>query len=304
MSYQCYGLRISSELALPELGMEVPQLGGQADLSITLSPVPADGMPGAHHRDPFLQVADQTLWLNVPDVARFLIHQGREIRVDALPEHHPLELRAYLLGSALGAALIQRGFLVLHGNAISLPDGVLVCVGESGAGKSTLATAFVQAGYGILADDVLPVDSSGLGYPGFPRLKLWQDAADGLGIDTSGLQRVSPAFEKFSLPLNGSAFDGKPGPVKWVFVLEPEDRESLVLEEIRGMAALHPLHQHTYRVHFLETPHLQSAHLQQCANLAGQIRLVRLRRPRHGFPAPSLMAAILQWIAQHGGPQI
>ena len=51
-------------------------------------------------------------------------------------------------------------------------------VGDSGAGKSTLASAFLNRGYQLLSDDVIPVSLSQnhipMVTPSYPQQKLWQ----------------------------------------------------------------------------------------------------------------------------------
>jgi hypothetical protein len=94
----------------------------------------------------------------------------------------------------------------------------MVYVGYSGAGKSTLAAGFMQRGYAVLADDVVPVDSLCRALPGFPRIKIWQDVADKLAINTADLRRIRPNTEKFNYPL-GQLFTDQPLPIRWVYLL-------------------------------------------------------------------------------------
>ena len=156
MRFSAYDLSIDSELAMPEL---LPgRHTGVPDVHIRLGSVTVDGLPQGKQLGPFLWVAAETLWLEIPHIARFLISQGNEIIIDPEPGIDEDSVRVFLLGPVIGALLFQRGYLVLHGNAIRIGDQCLVCVGHSGVGKSTLAAGFMQRGYDILADDVVPVD--------------------------------------------------------------------------------------------------------------------------------------------------
>ena len=161
---------------------------------------PGTDFPGGRQLGPYLWTTNDQLWLHVPEVARYLVSRGESVVVD--PDGDPDEdsLRVFLLGSALGALLFQRGYLVLHGNAVRVRDQCLICVGPSGAGKSTLAAEFMRRGHEVLADDVVPVAADCRILPGFPRIKLWQDAADRLAIETAGLRRIRPQLEKYQLP--------------------------------------------------------------------------------------------------------
>ena len=172
--YTCYGLTIQSQLPLPELlhaVSSVPEIA-PAEVDIRIGPVAPEGLPGGTRLGPFLWVTVSSLWLQVPKVARFLVSEGREIVIDPEPGIDADSLRVFLLGSALGALLFQRGLLVLHGNAIRIGEQCMVCVGHSGAGKSTLAAGFLRRGHEILADDVVPVATDCRALPGFPRFSI------------------------------------------------------------------------------------------------------------------------------------
>lgn len=297
--YRCYSLLLSSEIALPEL-LPATDDGHQTDVDvrICLGAVPSGGLLEGQQLGPYLWVTTQQLWLHVPGVARFLVSQGREIRIDPESGVDEDSLRVFLLGSALGALLFQRGFLVLHGNAIRIGDSCLICVGHSGAGKSTLAAAFLQRGYGVLADDVVPIDRHCHALSGFPRIKLWQDTANQLGIDTQGLRRIRPDMEKFNYPVPQQFVDHSL-PVKWVYILGSHHLSGTLFEPIQGMARFNPLRNNTYRVRYLDGMALKAEHLKLCGQLAGRIRLARVTRPEQGFGVNALVDRLLADAAEY-----
>ncbi|MGZ8915411.1 MAG: hypothetical protein ACXW1Z_20175 [Methylobacter sp.] len=296
MRYTAYNLNIKSELVLPEL---LPSLKSvPPDVQIRIAPVPEDGLADAKQLGPFLWATTSALWLKVPHIARFLVTSGKEIAIDPEPGIDEDSIRVFLLGSALGALLFQRGYLVLHGNAIRIGDQCMVCVGHSGAGKSTLAAGFMRRGYDILADDVVPVDANCRALPGFPRIKLWQDVADKLQIDTADLRRIRPNTEKFNYPVVHPAAD-TPLPIRWIYILGSDHVEDMKIEPIQGLYRFQPLHDNTYRVRFLDGMALKSEHLQLCGKLAGRIHLARITRPRHGFSLDQMIDRILADIAKN-----
>ena len=205
-------------------------------------------------------------------------------------------VRLYLLGSGLGALLFQRKLLVIHGNALRVGDGCAICVGHSGAGKSTLAGTFFKRGFQLLADDVVPIDPAGNALSGFPRIKLWQDAADRLGISTAGLRRIRPDMEKFDVPL-GDAWHPEPLPVRWLYVLRKSPHPGIHLEPIEGLARLTPLKANTYRPQYMKAMELQQQHLKAIARLARRIRLVRVWRCEDQCGPDQVADAILADIA-------
>lgn len=290
MKYRCYGLTFASDFALPELAAAAPNT--VTDVTIRHAPVPRDGLADGHQIGPYLWTSDRALWLHVPGVARFLVQDGREITIDAEDGGDDDSQRVFLLGSAFGALLSQREYLVLHGNAVRVGDACLVCVGPSGAGKSTLAAAFMQRGHELIADDVVPVDAAGRALPGFARVKLWQDAAERLGIATEGLHRVRPGMAKFSLPSPGRATE-QPWPVRWIYILNTHPADDVQLSPLQGHERFRPLLNNTYRLRFLDGAALKSRHLQQCGQLATLTRVAMVHRPQAGFDVDGLVDRLL-----------
>ncbi len=284
-----YGLTAESDWHLPEC-LPADQ-GAEPDIRIIKGLAPENGIDSESNNS-WEQSIDGEFWLNVEEVARYWIRNGREIIIEPYADADDASIRVFLLGSAIGALLFQRGLLLIHGNAIEVNGACAICVGDSGAGKSTLAAAFLQHGHRLLADDVVPVSENGLATPGFPRIKLWGDAARQLGIETDGLRRIMPDMDKYNVPL-GERYCDTPLPVKWVYLLEPSENEDFRLEPFVGMARFEPLHENTYRVHFLEAMALKPQHLQQVAKLAGKIHMAKIQRPQSGFRINELVRFIL-----------
>lgn len=270
--YTGYGLLVDSALPLPELGVAEP---APADVVIRTGPVPAPG-PGATLLPLGLWLEGDRIGVDVPDVGRFAAEGGRRITVDALPGTPPDVVRLFLLGTAFGALLLQRGHLVLHGNAFRVGDACAVVLGRSGAGKSTLAAEMHRRGHDVLSDDVVPIDAEGRALPGWPRIKLWQDALDRLGRDSSDLRRIRAEHAKFHVPLDRA--DLGPLPVRWLYALDRYDGP-LRITPVTGAAVFTTLHEHSYRNELLVGAHRRT-HLARSAALAATTRLARVDRPR------------------------
>ncbi|TWG93928.1 hypothetical protein L615_000600000410 [Nocardioides sp. J9] len=268
-----YGLLVDSDLPLPELA-PAPSTG-TPDVVIRTGSVPPPGAD-ASLLPLGLWLDGERIGLDVPDVGRFAVDRGTAITVDALPGTAPDVVRLFLLGTAFGALMLQRGHLVLHGNAFRVGDACAVVLGHSGAGKSTLAAEMHRRGFDVLSDDVVPVDAQGRALPGWPRIKLWQDALDRLGRDSAGLRRVRAEHAKFHVPLDRPALE--PLPVRWLYALDRHDGP-LRLTPVTGAAVFTTLHEHSYRNELLVGPHRRT-HLARSAVLAASARLARLDRPR------------------------
>lgn len=296
--YSTYGLTFDSDIALPEL-RPAPDAEGAPDVRIVLGPVAPGGLDEGTRLGPFMWASDRAFWLQVPGVARFLVEDGRRITLEPAPGIDEDSVRVFLLGSAMGALMFQRGLLVMHGNAVRIGERCLLCVGQSGAGKSTLAASFMRRGYDVLADDVVPVDAEGRAVPGFPRIKLWQDAATQLGFDTAPLRRIRPGMEKFNLPIAERHSD-RPLPIRWVYLLNRDSEDGIHMEPVRGMKRFPVMRRNTYRVRYLDGMALRAEHLKLCARLSSQIHLSQLHWDRKGADPDAMIDAILRDIEDNG----
>jgi hypothetical protein len=147
--YTAFGLCFATEFPCPELSPG----GGTPDVLIRYGVVPVT-LRAAKQTGIGYQAATGQLLLNIDGVARFLIQDGKEIIVERAAEGDDDSLRLFLLSSALGALLQQRGILTLHSSAIEVEGGCVGFLGSSGVGKSTLAAALLQRGYRLLTDDI------------------------------------------------------------------------------------------------------------------------------------------------------
>lgn len=289
--YLAYGLVIDSEVDLPELRKLAMGDRSAADVVIRVAPTSRDAVIDGADYGPFYRMSPGHIWFDVPDVAEFIVRDGNEIIVNPRVGVDDGGIRLFLLGSAFGAILSQREFLTLHGNAIRIGDHCMVCVGDSGAGKSTLAAGFMRRGFDILADDVVPIDSACRAIPGFPRIKLWGDAAEKLGIATHGLSRIRPEMEKYNVPLSSQS--GEPALVRWIYVLTKGSGPGMELEPVRGAAKYKVLHDYTYRMEFILGMNRQVNHLRSCGELSHRIRVARLIRPERGFDLDGLIDCLI-----------
>ena len=79
----------------------------------------ADGVGGATASGPTWEMAGEIFLLRVPRLARFRITAGRDIDVETEPGVSDHEVAGFVLGTAFGILLHQRGALVLHGAAVA-----------------------------------------------------------------------------------------------------------------------------------------------------------------------------------------
>ncbi|MCX5944363.1 MAG: hypothetical protein NTZ53_03445 [Cyanobacteria bacterium] len=203
----------STSLGRPGLGFQAGGLRRQPVIDVVeADPAHWPPLPPGAHDTAFVTMGLAELRLNVEGIGQFRVWGGHTIAWSRChPQVGDQDLRTFLLSSAVGALLIQRGLLVLHGNALVKDGKAIVCLGHSGAGKSTLAYALMRQGWQLLADDLVAITSDGRVLPGIPRIKLWEDAAVAFGLVPSQLQPVRQGLRKYLI--SGSAIDLAPQPV-------------------------------------------------------------------------------------------
>jgi hypothetical protein len=279
LSYAAFGLRIASDIPLPELAPS-PSDAAEPDLHIRIGSIPIPATSGQAICAGVTSF-DQDLLLDF-EPARYFITGGCDILVEPKSSTLSRDLRGYLLGSALGAALHQRKLLPLHANAVVGPSGAVAFAGPSGAGKSTLAAHLFDAGYRVLSDDVSVVTLAGQGatiQPGVARIKLWADALHALGRTERDLERIWDGEEKYSLPLPPGAFE--PATLRRVVLLSPErDASDLRLERLSGARAVSALVENIYRWEFASALGSASALFAQALDLTRLCDVFELSMPK------------------------
>jgi hypothetical protein len=273
--YFLFGLRIRSEIELPEL--TASDGVAQPDVWVRLGQIPIDARPAG------LSVEDATLLLTITDVGRYSIAGGSEIIVEPRNGVEPRNVRVFLLGSAFGALLHQRGLLPLHANAVEIDGKAVAFMGPSGAGKSTLAAWFHDRGHLVLADDVCVVrfndDGQPLAMPGIPRLRLWIDAIERAGRDPAGLERSylddAQSFDKFNLPIDRSPGD-EPVALAAVYLLDRGSAFSI--DELNGIDAVEAVFENTYRGGWVSEIGSHRDHWESALRLVRMTRVFRACR--------------------------
>lgn len=212
-----------------------------------------------------------------------MISNGNEIIVDPVDNAPKETVRLYLLGSALGAILHQRGLLAIHGNGVVVDGECIIFAGHSGSGKSTLSAAFAQRGFLVLSDDVCVLDISDeeppLVYPGIPQIKLWADAAAGLDINLENRRRVCPEEEKFVLPISEIP-DHKAYPLKGIYILHYQQDQGICFKALRAIDKITALKNHTYRQRIVRKSNMTGPHFALCAKLAARTPVTKILRPK------------------------
>lgn len=301
--YHAFGLHCRSELELPEL-LPSQEKEAEPDVEVVFGDLAQAWEDSGPHTSYFV-VSGNAILFAVPGVAIYRIRDGREIMISPFAGADERVIRLYLLGSCMGALLMQRNILPLHGSAVVVDGEAYAFVGESGAGKSTLAAVFANRGFALLSDDVIALKferrENGVSVPcvtpSYPQQKLWQESLDQLGLG-SGYSPLYFETTKFAVPLTASYCEEKV-PLKGIFELLPMDTAgSIEVEPLSPLERLPLIGQHTYRNFLIPQLGLQDWHFSQSAALAGITKVYRIRRPVAPFSAYGLADRVLQTIRE------
>jgi hypothetical protein len=291
----------SPVLDIPELPERVDEPGSGDVAGIDIVPEEPEGwpdLPPGLHDTPFLQMGRGDLRLTVEDIGRFRITGGDRI---AWHREHPgvsdQDLCTFLLGSAVGALLIQRGMLVLHGNALEKDGRAVVCMGHSGAGKSTLAYALMQQGWRLLADDLVAVSPDGLVLPGIPRIKLWHDAAKAFGLDPVQLPPIRQGMHKYLLMGEAVQRATEAVPLQALYLIHqrrhdtPDPDASRIIRITSQKAAALRLRNQAFRPRFVRGLGQEGLNFMALARLQSRVPLASL-------PVPAGITAMQDWLEE------
>ncbi len=201
---QAYGLRIVTDIPLPELAaIRVSPvrsavratLGGRFQ-RIRLNPrwylrsrLPGGGTWLRCGKTPGGYV------LSFANIADFIIDSsGSQVVCCNASNDVSLEtIRHLLIDQVLALIVNLRGREALHATAVATRKGVCAFTGPAGSGKSTLAASFVLSGYPLVCDDCLALSEGKAitALPGYPGLRLWDDSIRALGASSRNLKPVA-----------------------------------------------------------------------------------------------------------------
>ncbi|MBO0602526.1 aldolase [Sporosarcina sp. E16_3] len=292
--YKAFGLTISSEVPLPELP-QLSEVGNGTDVVIEHADLSLEWAQHSGSEKYFVIKKDWILF-HFPEKVIFLIQHGRKIVVSPMNGADEDEIRLFILGTCMGAILLQRKILPLHGSAIAIDGKAYAIVGDSGAGKSTLASAFLKKGYQLLSDDVISVTLNHANVPivtpAYPQQKLWLESLHHFGMESTDYQPLFVRDTKFAIPVE-SQFATESLPLAGIFELVKGDHQEIAIQPIEKMERFYKLYTHTYRNFFMQGSGLMEWHFETSSKMMNQIQFHQIRRPNSRFTANELAELIL-----------
>jgi hypothetical protein len=296
--YKAFGLSIRSEIPLPEL-LQINNIQDLIDVEIRIKDLTSNWAESLNTQSDFFVDKNKVLF-KVPNIAIFLIQDGNKIFVSLMKDYDLDIVRLYILGSCMGALLIQRKIFPLHGSAIAIDGKAYAIIGESGAGKSTLASAFIKKGYQLLTDDVISLSFSGdsnkpIVTPSYPQQKLWKESLNEFGMEIEGYRPLYRRETKFAIPLSDQ-FLNQSIPLGGVFELIKTESPDLKILQIKNLTRLRMLFFNTYRNSLISKMDLLDWHFKNSTQIINHVNMYQIWRPTTHFTANELVSMILEVI--------
>lgn len=294
MLYRIFNLVIESSIEIPLLQPHVADTA-TPDIVFYETSV-AENLPEASFQGPFYQFGKDEFLFEIEGCARFLCRNGKSVEFQRTEGASDMEVALFLLGSALGGLLQQRGEFLLHACAVEFNGSGWLFSGESGTGKSTLSAALVGAGCRLISDDVCLLKmqkDNPLVYPGFPSIKLWKDSLSMLQIPSTGLAEIGQRVDKFYWPVPQQQFCQEPKPVQGFVGLESGTNQSLHVIQLRGIEKQAALIHNTYRREMLDHVGERVGNFRYWEPFAHTIPMYKLFRPQ-SLPLKKMVNDILK----------
>lgn len=275
--YRISGLRVQSDFELPGA---LPADASAADVVVRKCDVP-ERLEAPTGVGPDWQMDDSRFLLSLPGIGRFLAADGRLLEMQ--PEGDARDAVPFLLGTALGALLLQRGNLVLHASSVSRDGFSVALCGHSGIGKSTLAAALCQAGCDFVSDDVSVIEPGPHGvvlWPDGRCLKLFEETLARLGLAANRGQEVGSGTNKHYVN-PGSRESPGPMPLRAIYVLRDGDgEEASEIVRLSPLDAAQTLLNESHRPILSLAMAKRSPHVAMTAAVVAKAPVFRFTRPR------------------------
>lgn len=305
--YRAYGLTIDSTLEIPEMSVAADGNGGsEADVVIRRGTVP-EALAERLAEGNAYQASATELLLEIEDVGRYLVSDGREVTFEPAPSATDHDVRVFLLGTCFGALLHQRGALVLHASGIGTDRGAVLFAGGSGAGKSTLLAEMMRRGYKMMVDDVCAItrdprrDGALVVMPSYARTRLWGDAAAHLDVDTTDFHRTRSHMDKYER-LVPDQFWAQPAPLRKIYCLVATKADLLELDPLPAMAVPPVILENTYRKMFLDPFGVREHHFDLTSDIARSVPVSWAIRPFGSFRVGELADMVIEDLDRDARP--
>jgi len=243
-------------------------------------------------------------FLRFPGLADFVLsHDAKEIHCHVVPDTPTKTVRHLILDQVMPLLLSRHGRLVLHGSAVSTPQGAIAFIGQTGWGKSTLAASFSEHGMAVLTDDCLLLQQNGEYFnviPSYPGVRLWPDTALNILGEPRTWTEVAHYTEKKRLAADaGIRFSVWPTALLRVYFLSaPKEGAKLRVEPLTPRETMLELVRYSYLIDATDRLRLRQE-FERLARFALKPLFYRLAYPHDFSQLAQVRRAIIRGSAEY-----
>jgi hypothetical protein len=267
--YGAFGLKISSEIYLPELSS---LQRGKADVSINIGKVKLPEL--SLHEGINFKVTKNEIFRFWDLIGKFKITHNC-ITIEPDPFVDQTVLRNFILGTIFATLLRLRGNFVLHSSCVNINNTAIAFSGFKGYGKSTTAMAFHQKGYPIVADDYITIEfdknNNPFIRPGFPSLRLSSASKQILGLSKDDNLEIGHSDKKYVSAKK--SFSNRKIPLKNIYILNRG--EQVTINKLNFQEAFMELVKNTFGIYMFSKSELNDNFF-QCANIVKSVDISKL----------------------------
>jgi len=283
--YEACGLQIASSMPLRAFVTTQRTTPASPVIRFYQDDVPAALCGAAQSGGPNWECNENQFLLRVPGIAKFLIENGATIRFQPEPGVSLDDVSAFLVGSALGILIHQRGQIILHASSVLVNGKAVLFCGASGKGKSTLAAALDKRGFPVVTDDFCVLDPTlpPSVFPDGRYLRLWQQSLDGLDMEDADYLPVRRKINKYYVSPENVVSDPVPlGPIYILRETKPPFTSGIAALNLTEAATA--IRQQAYRPFLIQRMAKQDAYFLATMRMMTRSEAFTLTRPM-GFAA-------------------
>jgi len=206
-----------------------------------------------------------------------------------------------LLGEIFSLWLELKGIRMIHASAAVIDDSALAFLSTNMGGKSSLAAAFMQQGYPLLTDDIIPVEERNglfIARPGYPAMRMWPDQANYFLGNYEDLEIVHPELSKRRIlvgPQGFGTFCSEEKPLKVMYLPHRMSSDSAIsIEPVSKKNAFFALLQNSFTAGIVEALGLQPQRMNFFTRMVTQVPVRRLNYPEGFHHLSHVVDAVLE----------
>lgn len=218
----------------------------------------------------------------VADTGYIQVNNGNDIQVFHAQHASFDALLPFILGRALGYALVQRNIVAVHGSGLCLNSKGIIIAGHSGAGKSTTSECLQAHGARFIADDTCSItENNGICYihMAYPQKKISTSMARELGYDLSKCKKILDERDKRCIDVPPAQCIEE-SPLSAIYILNIDSQISVPMcQALCGAAKFMTFMEHIYMRDFFQNYQMPPIYMNKISQIINTVPLYLLSRP-------------------------